>query len=162
MCRVRFFHAFIIVIALLASACSQDKRNEGATTLTDAGYPVDDYGYVDPTTGYSGYSTSTTSVTCTLQIYPSSVAINTPVSIYVRSSTGETMGIQQLDPGAPWSSAAPIYGNYPGYRIGYSTAGTKLVRVIAESVSRPGVKCNSGAVVQGTVSVTNSATPYYY
>ncbi len=99
-----------------------------------------------------GTSTGTgyTSLNCTLTHYNSVYYRGMNVPFSITSDTGEPLRITYWDAGEPWDYGGPALPLYIGssassyFYAAYGYAGTKTVRILAESATRSGVLCNGG------------------
>ncbi|MEZ4751322.1 MAG: hypothetical protein R3B54_12110 [Bdellovibrionota bacterium] len=106
------------------------------------------------------FSGSSSGLTCTLTKVSGTYYRNSPVTFVITSNTGEKLRLTAWEPGEAWDNGAPsfplsIYQNgvYNYFYGTYSYTGSKTVRVIAESVSRPGTYCNSGAYLSTSLYI---------
>lgn len=111
--------------------------------------------------GTGGSTTTTTgSITCTLSHTSSSSHVYSNFTFNLIASSGEQLRLVSWDPGECWDGAAPTFpitlpmAGTTNYFYGhYTSTGVKHIKIVAESVSRPGVFCNGGAALTDTISI---------
>ena len=102
--------------------------------------------------GYTPPPPPTGTLNCVLSHSPNSSFIGNQVIFSIATDTGEAVQITQFYPGEPWS-VTPYFPIYAPAGVRYSTPGYKYVQMYAESLSRPGVKCNGGNILTDLVYI---------
>ena len=136
----------------------------GVTVTSNSNRSIQAYNQIALQFG-SGSSTTTTNTTtsvlnCTLTHDTSNTRPYSTIFFYLTSDTGEQLRLVSWEPGEGWDRMPPSFPinlqryNSINYFYGYySYGGVKNVRIVAESVSRPGVYCNGGAPLTDTVTL---------
>jgi len=108
---------------------------------------------------FTGGSTGT-ALSCTLTPQTGTFYRNSSVFFFITSNTNEALKLVYWDAGEPWDGYPPTFpiylpqsSNYSYFSAAYSYTGTKVVRVLVESASRPGVFCNGGAYLTTSVTI---------
>lgn len=114
------------------------------------------------TTTPTSPTTSTGSINCWLTHTSSNPRVYGNFNFFITTNTGEQLRLVSWNPGESWHTPVPsmpytlAMSGTSNYFYGYYISqGVKQVQVVAESVSRPGVFCNGGAVLTDIVVVGN-------
>lgn len=97
-------------------------------------------------------SGSSSTLTCNLSHLAGTYYVGQAVVFNITSSTGEPLLVTYWDAGEPWS-IPPSYPLHPPLVGRYDYGGSKNVRILAGSATRPGVLCNGGAYLTDYVYI---------